>query len=132
MGSEVALSLSEASFGQVFSSQCSNVSGSRSETSPGLLLRTAKIQLTMMKASILDDIHLLFQRIEVVNDDPDEEVEGEEGAADDEDDKVEVVVEARFILRLLVNLTNAKTITNITKYYTNTDDHGGVFSSLRC
>ena len=51
-----------------------------------------------------DDIHLLFKRIEVVNDDPDEEVEGEEGATDDEDDKVEVVVEACFILRLLVNL----------------------------
>ena len=39
---------------------------------------------------------------------------------DNEDDKIEVVVEARLILRLLVNLTNAKTITNITKYYTNT------------
>ena len=103
MGSGVALSLSEASFGRVFSSQCSNVSGSQSETSPGLLLRTAKIQLTR-NISLGDDFHLLFQRIEVVNDNPDEEIEGEEGAADDEDDKVEVVVEAGLILGLLVNL----------------------------
>ena len=86
------------------------------------------------------NIHLLLQRIEVVDYDTDEEVEGEEWSADDEDDEVEVVVEARFILRLLVNLTNAKTITNLTKYYTNTvclvsyqfsftaDGHSGVFS----
>ena len=52
MGSEVAWSLSEASFAQVFSSQCSNASGFPLETFPGLLLRTAKIQL--MKPSILE------------------------------------------------------------------------------
>ena len=35
---------------------------------------------------------LLLERVEVVDDDTDEQVEGEERAAHDEDDKVEVVV----------------------------------------
>ena len=51
------------------------------------------------------NIHLLLQRIEVVDYDTDEEVEGKEWSADDEDDEVKVVVQTRFILRLLVNLT---------------------------
>ena len=103
MGSEVALSLSEVSFGQVFSSQCSNASDFPLETFRGLLPHTAKHSLDATINSG-DDLHLLFQRIEVVNDNPDEEIESEKGAADDEDDKVEVVVEAGLILGLLVNL----------------------------
>ena len=59
----------------------------------------------MMTPLVLNaTLYLLFQCVEVVDDDTDEEVEGEEGAADDEDDKVEVVIEACLILRLLVNL----------------------------
>lgn len=37
--------------------------------------------------------HLSFLLIEIVNDDADEEIEGEEGAENDEDDKVQVHVE---------------------------------------
>lgn len=47
---------------------------------------------------------LLFQGVEVVNDDTDEQVEREEAAAHDEDDEVEVVVLGRLVVRLLVDL----------------------------
>lgn len=43
--------------------------------------------------------------IEVINDDTNEEVQGEEGAKDDEDDKVDVHVDVVFILRLLIRLS---------------------------
>lgn len=43
--------------------------------------------------------------IEVINDDTNEQVQGEEGAEDDEDDKVDVHVDVVLILRLLVGLS---------------------------
>lgn len=43
--------------------------------------------------------------IEVINDDTNEQVQGEEGAEDDEDDKVDVHVDVVFILRLLIRLS---------------------------
>ncbi len=43
------------------------------------------------------ETYLGFLLIEVVDDDSDEEVEGEEGAKDDEADKVKVHVEIGFI-----------------------------------
>ena len=42
--------------------------------------------------------------VEIVNDDTDEEVECEEGAKDDEDDKVYVHVEVDLVRRLLLHL----------------------------
>ena len=51
-----------------------------------------------------DSAHLLLEHVEVVNDDSDEQVQCEEGPADDEDDKVEVVVERGLPVRLLVDL----------------------------
>lgn len=42
--------------------------------------------------------------VEVVDDDADEEVEGEEGAEDDENDEVEVHVQVDFILGLVFQL----------------------------
>lgn len=43
--------------------------------------------------------------IEVINDDTNEQVQGEEGAEDDEDDKVDVHVDVVLILRLLIGLS---------------------------
>lgn len=43
------------------------------------------------------ETYLCFLLIEVVDDDPDEEIQGEEGTKDDEDDKVKVHVEINFI-----------------------------------
>ena len=57
-------------------------------------------------------VYLLFQGIEIINDDTDEEVESEEGPTDDEDDKVEVVVEASLILWLLVHFPGIHSISH--------------------
>lgn len=46
------------------------------------------------------DTHLLLLLVEIVNDDTDKEVEGEEGPKDDEDDKIEVHVDVHLILGL--------------------------------
>ena len=54
--------------------------------------------------------HLLLQSIEIINDDSNEEVEGEEGSTDNKDDKVEVIVEACFILWLLVDLPGVHSV----------------------
>lgn len=54
--------------------------------------------------------HLFLLLVEVVDDDTDEQVEGEEGAKDDEDDKVEVHVQVHFILRLVLHLEQARQI----------------------
>lgn len=48
--------------------------------------------------------HLSFLLIKIVNDDPYEKVEGEEGAKYDEDDKVQVHVEVDFSDRLVLHL----------------------------
>lgn len=50
------------------------------------------------------DTHLSFLLVEIVNDDADEEVEREEGAENDEDDKVQVHVEVDFSDRLFLHL----------------------------
>ena len=56
-----------------------------------------------MEASIANT-HLSFLLIEVVNNDTDEEIEGEEGAEYDEDDKVKVHVEVDFSDGLFLHL----------------------------
>ena len=48
--------------------------------------------------------YLFLLLVEIVDDDTDEQVKGEEGAKDDEDDKVEVHVQVVFIFRLLFQL----------------------------
>ena len=48
--------------------------------------------------------YLLLEHIEVVNDDTNEEVESDEGAHNDEADKVPVVPEASISVRLLINV----------------------------
>ena len=48
--------------------------------------------------------YLLFLLVEVVNDDTDEQVESEEGAKDDEEDKVEVHVDVDLTYRLFTML----------------------------
>ena len=50
------------------------------------------------------DTHLSLLLIEIVNDDADEKVEGEEGTEDDEDNKVQVHVQVHFLDRLLLHL----------------------------
>lgn len=56
--------------------------------------RTQHLQQTGFQRG---ETYLCFLLIEVVNNDPYEEVQGEEGAKDDEDDKVKVHVEINFI-----------------------------------
>ena len=48
--------------------------------------------------------NLFLLHVEVVDDDPDEEIEGEEGAEDDEEDKVEIHPSPGFSFRLLTRL----------------------------
>ena len=48
--------------------------------------------------------YLLFLFIEVIDDDSNEEIEGEEGAKDDEEDKVDVHVDVDLADGLLPNL----------------------------
>lgn len=48
--------------------------------------------------------HLLFLLVEVVDDDTNEEVEGEEGPEDDENDEIEVHVDVHLVLRLFLLL----------------------------
>lgn len=52
--------------------------------------------------------HLFLLLVEIVNDDTNEEVECEERAKDDEDDKVHVHVEVDLIRRLLLYLKATK------------------------
>ena len=52
--------------------------------------------------------YLLFLFIEVVNDDPDEEIEGEKGAKDNKEDKVDVHVDVDFPYWLVSNLELGK------------------------
>lgn len=67
---------------------------------------------------VRSDSYLSFLLVEVVDDDADEEVEGEEGAEYDENDKVEIHVEVDLLDRLLLHLhtsftTNTKVLTFI-------------------
>ena len=48
--------------------------------------------------------YLLFQGIEVLYDDANEEIESEKGPTDDKDDKIQIVEQRCFVLRLLINL----------------------------
>ena len=48
--------------------------------------------------------YLLFQGIEVLYDDANEEIESEKGPTDDKDDKIAVIEERGLVLRLLINL----------------------------
>jgi len=52
-----------------------------------------------------ENTYLFLLLVEVVNDDANEEVQGEEGAENDKDDKVDVHVDVDLILWLLFNLT---------------------------
>lgn len=51
-----------------------------------------------------ENTYLFLLLVEVVNDDTNEEVEGEESSKDDEDDKVDVHVEVDLVHWLLFNL----------------------------
>lgn len=48
--------------------------------------------------------HLLLLLIKIVNDDTDEKVEGEEGAKDDEDDKIQIHINVNLIRWLFFHL----------------------------
>ena len=48
--------------------------------------------------------YLLFQGIEVLYDDANEEIESEKGPTDDKDDKIQIVEQRGFVLRLLIHL----------------------------
>ena len=61
------------------------------------------------------DTHLSLLLVEVVDDDADKEVEGEEGTEDDEDDKVQVHVQVHFLDRLLLHLDTHAHTQNIRK-----------------
>lgn len=52
--------------------------------------------------------YLFLLLIEVINNDTNEKVQGEEGSKDDEDDKVDVHVDVVFIFGLLVLLLSIK------------------------
>ena len=54
--------------------------------------------------------YLLFQSIEVLDDDPNDEVESEKGPADDKHDKIQIVEQRGLVLRLLINLGNINSV----------------------
>lgn len=55
---------------------------------------------------ILSDTYLSFLLVEIVNNDTDEKIESEEGAKNDEHNKVNVHVEVDFPDRLFLHLKN--------------------------
>lgn len=59
--------------------------------------------------------HLLLLLVEVVYDDTDEQIQGEERPKDDEDDKVQIHVQVFFIYRLQFDLDNSDNINIISK-----------------
>ena len=76
---------------------------------PAQLLHGRVVVLLRLRQEHLEDaaLVLLLERVEVVDDDTDEEVEGEEGAADDENDEIEVVVLAvrkNSLMDIVINL----------------------------
>lgn len=56
--------------------------------------------------------YLFLLLVEIVDDDTDEQVKGEEGAKDDEDYKVEVHVQVVLIFRLLLQLGKVKMLSS--------------------
>ena len=54
--------------------------------------------------------YLLFQGIEVFYDDANEEIESEKGPTDDKHDKIQIVEQRSFVLRLLINLGNINSV----------------------
>lgn len=65
--------------------------------------------------SIRLNTYLFLLLIEVIDDDTNEEVEGKEGAEDNEDDEVQVHVKVRFVVRLQLHLQEQE---NVVFYYT--------------
>ena len=57
-----------------------------------------------MVLSVIIYTYLLFLLIEVIDDDPNKEIEGEERAKDNEEDKVDVHVDVNFPYWLVTNL----------------------------
>ena len=58
------------------------------------------------------NIYLLFQGVEIVNDDTNKEIECEERSADDEDDEVEIIIERSLVLGLLINLCGINSVSH--------------------
>ncbi len=56
----------------------------------------------------LNATYLFLLLVEVVDDDTNEQIEGEEGAEDNEDDKVEVHVQVHFIVGLVFQLEQTR------------------------
>lgn len=69
-----------------------------------LLLISIILLLLSLFSFFCCDTYLSFLLVEVIDDDTDEEIEGEEGAEYDEDDKVQVHVEVDFSDGLLLHL----------------------------
>ena len=67
------------------------------------LLYLANVGNLMVLSAIIYT-YLLFLLIEVIDDDTNKEIEGEEGAKDNEEDKVDVHVDVDFSDRLIANL----------------------------
>ena len=57
--------------------------------------------------------YLLFLFIEVIDDDSNEEIEGEEGAKDDEEDEVDVHVDVDLAYGLLPHLQHSKALETV-------------------
>lgn len=75
----------------------------RAEKNPSLWAN-----LTQLSLLSTCNTYLFLLLVEVIDDDADEQVEGEERAEDDEDDKVDVHVEVDLIRRLLFHLRATK------------------------
>ena len=58
------------------------------------------------------NIYLLFQSVKIVYDDTNEKIEGEERTTDYEDNKVEIIIERGFVLRLLVNFCGINSVSH--------------------
>ena len=71
------------------------------------------VLLTLRQKHLQDStLVLLFQSVEVVNDDTNEQVQREEASANNKDNKVEVVVLAGLPFRLLVNFPTINCISH--------------------
>ena len=56
--------------------------------------------------------YLFLEHVEVVDDDTDEEIECEEGSADDEDDEVDVIINGSFPFGLLIHFSGVDRISH--------------------
>ena len=61
-----------------------------------------RVRAEQITVKLINDLVLLF--VELVDDDTDEKVEGEEGSGNDEEDEEEVGVDGVLAVRLLVDL----------------------------